>query len=154
MDLIDPTITHVGIAARGKRVWIHTECGPRRPWEGQGWQIFPPAGTAWSYGLYCIDNPDPRPKGVTNATGVPVTCARSGIDGVSDVKAELFQGGRRVPCWRNDSTGRDLVTNHPSLRATLMGKKPLKRGPYRLVLTWTRNGRPCRLEHRFKIGSK
>jgi hypothetical protein len=154
MELIDPTITEIGIAVGSGRVWIHTESKRRRMWEGQGPFVFPGPGRSWRVGIYAGDNPDPRPKGVTKATGLPITCAWYGDAGVRRVSAELRSAGGAVPCWRNDSAGRELVTNRSELRATLMPKDPLRSGRYRLILTWFRGETPCRLEHEFTIGGR
>jgi len=151
MDLIDPGITTIGIAVGSGRVWIHTGSKRRRRWEGQGPQVFP---ESWPVGVYAGDNPDPRPDGVTKATGLPVTCAWFGDSGVREVRAELHGPRGPVPCWKYDADGRELVTNRAELRAALMPKDPLRSGRYRLILTWRRGGTGYRREFGFRIGGR
>jgi len=151
MDLIDPRKTAIGVATGSNRVWIHTECGEMRPFEGQGPSIFP--ATSWPVGVYAVDNPDPRPKGERQATGIPVTIAWFGMDeGVSKVRAELRSTSGKVDCLKNDADGRDLKTNAPQARAVLMARSPLTSGWYQLRATWLQRGEPKELVYKFRIG--
>jgi hypothetical protein len=152
MDLIDPRKTQIGVATGSDRVWIHMECGEYRPWEGQGPSIFPGPGGKWPVGVYAVDNPDPRPKGEQQATGIPVTVAWFGADeNLSKVRGELRSGAGRVKCLKNDSERRDLKTNAPNARVVLMARSPLRSGPYQVIVTWTHGGEPKRLTYRFRI---
>jgi hypothetical protein len=151
MDLIDPTITEVGIAVDSSRVWIHTECGKRRQWDGQGPVIFPGPNGAWSPGTYSGENPDPRPEGESKTSGLPVTVSWFGRESIKKIRVELRGARGRIRCWRNDSDGRDLKTNHPSIRAALMPHSSLK-GRNLLLLTWVQDGKPCRMDYEFEIG--
>lgn len=150
MNLIDPRMTEIGIASRGERIWIHTECGKNRTWDGQGPVIFPGPAGAWMTGAYSGDNPDPRPENYRGGCGLPVTCAWFGREKILKVKADLFVGSRLVRTFKNDSERRDLRMNHPAIRAAFLPKDTLKSG--KLVLTWEQDGRPCSLTYRFKIG--
>ncbi|MEN8151817.1 MAG: CAP domain-containing protein [Planctomycetota bacterium] len=153
MDLIDPRKTAIGIATGSNRVWIHVECGKYRPWEGQGPSIFPGPGGKWPVGVYAVDNPDPRPKGEQQATGIPVTVAWFGEeDGVLKVRAELFAGRRKVACLTNQSGRHDLKSNAPKARAVLMARSPLSSGTYEVRVTWKQHGEEKHLTHRFRIG--
>ncbi len=151
MELIDPTVTEIGIAAAADRVWIHTECGKRRPFREQGPVIFPGGSSPWISGTYSPDRPDPRPAGARGPAGVPVTVAFYGGEVVKNLRAELTCRGRAVPCFRNDARGRELRTNHAALRAVLLPKAPLAAGTYVLHLSWTRDGAPRALRHAFTI---
>jgi len=153
MDLIDPRKTEIGVATGSDRVWIHTECGEYRPWEGQGPSIFPGPGGKWPVGVYAVDNPDPRPKGERQAAGIPVTVAWFGSEeGISKVRAELRSPSGKVRCFKNDADGRDLKTNAPNARAVLMARSPLSSGTYLLRVSWQNGGEAKKLTYRFRIG--
>ncbi len=153
MDLIDPRKTAIGIATGSDRVWIHVECGKYRKWEDQPPSIFPGPDGKWPVGVYAVDNPDPRPKGEKQATGIPVTVAWFGEeDGVLSVKAELFASRRKVPCLANYSGRHDLKSNAPKARAVLMARSPLSSGTYEVRVQWKQHGEERELNHRFRIG--
>jgi len=153
MDLIDPRKTAIGVATGSDRIWIHTECGKYRPWNHQGPSIFPGPGGKWPIGVYAVDNPDPRPKGEQQATGIPVTVAWFGAEeGVSKVRAELRSTSGRVKCLKNDAERRDLKTNAANARAVLMARSPLKSGWYEVRVNWLQTGEEMSLAYRFKIG--
>jgi hypothetical protein len=152
MELIDPRNTRMGIASAGSRVWIYTDFGEKRPWEDQGPVIFPGPNGRWGVGSYSGENPDPRPESHRGATGLPVTVGFFDSEGILEVRAELFRGRTQPDAWRKDADHRDLATNHDALRAAIMTEKPLRSGAHRLVVTWKQDGRPCRLEHVFRIG--
>jgi cysteine-rich secretory family protein len=150
MDLIDPRTTAVGIASQGERIWIHTECGEKRKWEGQGPVIFPGPEGRWMTGAYSGDNPDPRPEGYRSGCGLPITIAWYGSSGVRQVTANVFYGTTPIRCFKNDAERRELNTNHPAIRAVILPKDTLKNA--KLVLTWEQAGAPCRIEVRLRIG--
>ena len=151
MELIDPTVTEIGIAADSSRVWIHTECGKRRKWIGQGPVIFPGPNRAWNIGTYGGENPDPRPKGENKTSGLPVTVAWYGDETILEMKVELRGSRGKIRCWKNDSERRELRTNHPGLRAVLMPQSSLS-GRNLLRMSWEQDGRPRELEYSFRIG--
>jgi hypothetical protein len=150
MDLIDPRSTEIGIASRGQRIWIYTQWGLKRAWNGQGPVIFPGPRNVWPTGSYSGDNPDPRPEEYRGGCGLPITCAWFGEEVILRVKAEVEVAGRPIRAFRNDSEHRDLKMNHPAARAVFLPKDTLKSGL--LKLTWEQDGKACRLEYRFKIG--
>ena len=69
---------------------------------------------------------------------------------ILNVRAALRVGRSPVAGLANDSERRELMTNQAALRAVLMPFGTLRTGT--LLLTCEQEGRPCRMDYRFRIG--
>lgn len=154
IPLIDPRLREIGIAANGSQVWIETESGEKRPWIRQGPVVFPGPDGAWPDGAMAMEMPDPRPKGVTAAVGLPVTVGFYGDEEPAGLRAALFLGKQPVECWRYDGEARDLDSRYfDRVKAVLMPKRTLGHKTYRLEMTWRHDGRDRKLSRAVTIGN-
>lgn len=154
IPLIDARLREIGIAANGSQVWIETESGEKRPWIRQGPVVFPGPDGAWHDGAMAMERPDPRPKGVTAAVGLPVTVGFYGDEEPTGLRATLYLGKQPVECWRLDGEVKDLDPSHyDRIKAVLMPKKTLGHKTYRLEMTWRHDGRDRKLSRAVTIGN-